>query len=646
MNFKVFIRNGGALIEDAEGNRTAVQNEGNIIGSNHPITVRLKENINFKKYNNKDYLVKIITKKEATLNLIEKLKIRPLGDKSDILLLSIEDENPLLSEKILNKLIETFNYDGILDKQLVSKRTLDFIDDRFTFLSKELDSIEVEKTTYKQSNSLSYIEADATSTIEKKTISESEVFELETQLELSKILKNALRTTKYSFKLLPADIGVENSNINSLVREYNENVLKRKKLVVSAGKNNPSVLLLSSELNNYKENILNTVNNYQKQIRTSLKQLNKQNRNISDSFSKLPEKEKILRAIERQQLIKENLFILLLQKREEAAISFAVTAPSIKVVDYALTKLSPIFPKKILILAAFLFLGLLIPLAFFFIKYTFDSKIKDKLELEKIIGNIPLLAEIPKLADSNKFIEKNERSIKAESFRILCSSINYILPKKDNNTGNVIYVTSAIKGEGKTLMAINLAMAYASINKKVLLIGADLRNPRLHTFFNINKNKTGFSNYLVNPSENWEEYIDKKISNETNVDICFSGPIPPNAPQLLASENLDKFINEAKAKYDYIIFDTSPTMPVSDTLLISKYADATIFVCRTNYTEKNIINFSKNLNDTGKLNNMAYILNDVVFDKRKSYNYEYNFDEEKDYKKNILDIFKKKKEEL
>lgn len=625
--YKIYIDNNDTIEITNPKDETILMNNSSIsfTKTDFPIKIDRNKDFNLEKHRGKNFLIKINNRKKTVLQLIKNIEVNPITATSDVLSIKTENESSALSESILNELIMKFNTDGILDRQLVSKRTLDFIDDRFIYLSKELDSIEINKKEYKQANNLSYIQADAGVTIEKKSIAESEVFRIETQIELSKLLKKTLENMTI-FSLLPADIGVENANINILVNEYNQVVLQREKLITSAGLNNPAVQLLSEQLKRAKLNIINTVNTYQNQLKISVRQLRKKENNAGAMFLQLPQKEKRLRSIERQQVIKENLFLLLLQKREEAAINFAVTAPSLKVVDYGLTSLDPIAPKKKIILLIALILGVLMPLGFFFVKFTLDTKIKNKVDLEKLAAGIPILAEIPSLKDPNSILDIiDERSVKAESFRILAMNVNYVLPKKQDKTGHVIYVTSSVKGEGKTLIAINLAAAFASLKKKVLLIGADLRNPQLHNYFNIDKNINGLSNFLHNSEINWKNCIHKESSTNSLLDICFSGPIPPNASQLITGNNLEKLLNYAKEEYDYIILDTAPTIPIADTLLISNHADMTVFITRSGYTDKSLLQFSKDLSKTEKLKNMAYVLNDVEFNKRTGYNYGYEY---------------------
>ncbi|NKI25231.1 polysaccharide biosynthesis tyrosine autokinase [Arenibacter sp. 6A1] len=589
-----------------------------------PFSLQLNDQSALTENQNKTYKVVLLPQKEAVMKLVKDLQVQSTNKDSDILSLSLIGESVAKSEAIINTTIEKFNRDGILDRQMVAQRTLDFIDDRFMFLSQELDSIEGNKKDFKQKNNLSFIEADAEVNIKKKSISEEQVFKLETQIALSKLLKETMGS-QTDYQLLPADIGLDNNSINSLVQDYNQVVLEREKLKASAGANNPTVMVLTGQLDRTKENISQTIKGYQQQLGVSLKQLQQQQNLAGSQFSKLPEKEQLLRAIERQQSIKENLFLILLQKREEAAISLAVTTPSLKVVDYALTSNIPVAPKKLVILAGSLLLGLLIPFGVIYIIFLLDTKIHDRVAIERANPEIPILAEIPFIEEDKSFMDADDRSILAESFRILSTNVNYMLPKKEKGEGQVIYVSSTIKGEGKTLVALNLSLAYSSIKKKVLLVGGDLRNPQLHNYFDIDKNVQGLADYLHNPELNWKDSIHEGYNKIPYHKVCFSGSIPPNAPQLLSGEGFEKFINAAKKEFDYVIVDTAPTILVTDTLLISQYADATLFVTRAGYTDKRLLEFSKDLNKNKKLPNMAYVLNDVRLGKGKGYGYGYNY---------------------
>ena len=324
-----------------------------------PISIRPTVNYRIQNFINKEYKVQINSKLTAIRKLTDKLQIGNIGKESEILSISLSDKNKRKSELIINKIIEQFNNDGINDRQLVSQRTIDFVNDRFSFLSKELENIEENKKTYKKNNNLSLIEFDVDTSIKSKALSKAELFKSETQLELARFLKEALQ--KNNSNLIPADIGIDNNEINTAINDYNKLVAEKNRISTSAGKNNPTVQLLNATIAENEKNIIKSIDNYNAKLAIETSKNKSTNNSFNSEFAKLPEKEKKLRAIERQQKIKETLYLLLLQKREEAAISLAITNPSVKVVDYAITNPNPIFPKTSLLFLVALMVSVLIP---------------------------------------------------------------------------------------------------------------------------------------------------------------------------------------------------------------------------------------------------------------------------------------------
>ena len=584
----------------------------------------LENRVSISKLNDENFKVVRMPLDIVVENLSKTIQLASTAKLSEILSLVLTGENQDKSEAIINEIIDKFNQDGISDRQLVSQRTIDFVNDRFVDLSSELDSIETQKKVFKTENNLSYLQEDAKIAVSKKTLSEGDYYALETQIALAKLLEDTLKKDG-PFELLPSNIGIENANINSLISDYNKVVLDRGKLLVSAGVKNPMVVEYSDKIVELKENILFSIRVLQKQLAVTIKNVNSLKQENSNTFSNIPTEEKILRSIERQQTIKESLYLFLLQKREEASVAKAITSPSIKVVDYAMTNYTPIAPKRSIIYLAALLIGLLIPFGIVYTLFLLDTKIHSRLDFDRLSPNIPVVAEIPFINEDHRIITKNDRSVLAESFRILRTNINYLVPIKKEGECPVIYTCSSIKGEGKTFVSLNLALTLSSLDKKVLLVGADLRNPQLHKYLKINKNRIGLSNYLYDPTTDWKNLINEKVFNNEYLSIIFAGVVPPNPAELLSNGRFEELLNILKKQYDYIVVDTAPTILVTDTLLISQFADLTVYVTRADFTDKKLLTYSKGLKEQGKLINVSYVINNVGGEKGYSYGYKYSY---------------------
>ncbi|BAO76208.1 GumC family protein [Winogradskyella sp. PG-2] len=592
---------------------------------NLPFELSLNNKSKISDLQGKTYIVKFASASAVTKSLKGGVTINMVGKGSDLLQLNYSSQSIGKNERILNTLIDVFNEDGINDRQEISRRTIDFIEERFLLLAEELDSIEIGIKDFKQKNNLITVESDAELGLSQRTQSEEELFDVEGQLMLSDLLKETLSAPNNTKSdLLPANIGLSNTSINGLVSNYNSLVFERDNLATSAGNNNPSVIILNERLSDLKSNINTSIASYKTQLEASKQQLIRKNRKFSSQVYSLPAKEKTILEIKRQQEIKQSLYLFLLQKREEAAINLAITEPSIKVVEYAISGGNPISPNSRSTYLLALVAGLLIPFGIIYALLLLDTKVKGREDVAQISSKVPIVGEIPKVKSDNLiFKDPEDKSVLSEAFRILSSNVNYILPVKEGDKGKVIYCTSTIKGEGKTYISINLSLALSSINRKVLLIGADLRNPQIHSHIKQDKHKPGLSNYLHDVNYDWKDALIQGFDKHSNHDIILSGSIPPNPAQLLTNGRFKKLIEEAKDVYDYIIVDTAPTILVTDTMLISQFVDATIYLVRANYTEKNLLNFSKDLLESGKLKNIAYVLNGV--ETNKSYGYGYNY---------------------
>ena len=620
LEFSIEVTNNGYLITNTETLKSINSKGFTYEGSDDefPIKISPVENADFKTLENPNYQITLNTVKASAIYLKEFISVVPEGDDSDLLVISLDYINGLQAESILNTLIKVYEADGIRDRQEVSKQTIAFIDERFGYLLSDLDSIEIGKQKYKQANNISFIEADAGLSIQKRSLKQEALFAIETQLLLSEVLKNSLVTTD-GLQLLPANIGIESTTINKLVGDYNSSLLAYEKLKTSAGINNPTVSLLEANTKDLKNNISRSITGYVEQLNTTLAQNTTAQEKANTRFSSLPEQEKALRKIERQQTLKENLYLLLLQKREEAAISYAVTVSNVKVIDYAITNPIPIAPKKKLIYLGALLIGLLIPFGILYLKFLLNNKILGLKDLKKLIKDTPVLVEVPLVS-----MGKTETTTEIqEVFRTLIQNLLFISPKKTDE-GTSILVTSSVKGEGKTFIAYNLAKGLAKNKKKVLLLGADVRNPKMHQYLNVAKTNKGFVDYIADDSIDYKPLIKTTKKEPSNFDILISGTIPPNPSVVLEDPRFEDLLEKLKASYDFIVVDSAPTLLVSDTLAFAPLMDTSLFVVRSEFTEQQIITFSQSLIADKKIKNAAYILNGIDF-ANNGYGYGYGY---------------------
>ena len=574
----------------------------------------------------KKYVIKFAPVSAVTKRLQGAIRVSISGKNTGILSLKHASQSKAKNERILNELISVFNQDGIDDRRETSKRTLEFINARFESLASELDSLETNIKEFKQNNQMLSVESGASGDMTKLTTAKKKQFELENQLMLVDLLKESLQTNDSGPDLLPANVGVSSGNVNSLISKYNDLVLEAQKYETSAGRNNPRLLTLKEKLRELKSNIFLSIETLKTQLEAKKSKVEKKISRFTAEVYSIPAKEKTFLNIKRKQEIKQELYIYLLEKREEAAVNYAVTEPTIKVIENALSSGGAISPNSKSIYTKAVIAGLGIPFALIYLFLLLDTKLKNRENIELVTNKIPVVAELPKAEKKNQLIclDYNDSSKYAEAYRMMIYKLNYTLPVKETKKANVVYVTSSIKGEGKTYVSLNLSLALSSLNKKVLLIGADLRNPQIHNYLGFNKTQEGLSSYLYDTEFDWKKSLIKGFDQYQNHDILFSGNIPPNPASLLTNGRLEKLLDEAKEEYDYIILDSAPTILVSDTMLTASLADVTVYVTRANFTEKKLLNYAKDLSDTNKIKNMVFVINDLDR-KSNSYGYGYNY---------------------
>ncbi|REC40407.1 GumC family protein [Chryseobacterium sp. 5_R23647] len=568
---------------------------------------------------------------ETTVNYFQENLLVDLLDKDGtIITLSVNFENKDKAKDFLNSLVRQYNIYAVNDKNIESKRTKDFIDKRITIISQELGDVETKKEGFKTSNDVIDLAVDTKLNIQLKEKSRAEILQLGTQLELNKILQNTL-SRKQADQVLPLNIGLENEVAAKSIQEYNMLVLQRNKYLQEATPDNPIIKDLSKRIEEMKSSLSETLQKNVTSLELTKRSIESQLGSAENMIGKIPTYEKLFRGIERQQQIKESLYLLLLEKREEAAISMEITAEKARVIDKAFVFKKPVAPKKLVILGVFLLLGLLVPFLVIYIRQLMQTAVVTRVDLGKLT-NVPVIAEIPKLKNKdNGLVLFNDVSPMAEAFRIFVTNLKFLLPPKE--APYTILVTSSVKGEGKTFVSTNLSIILASARDKVLIIGADVRNPQLQRYNPSMKSAKGLTEFLGGEDISLKDIIHPSGYNE-NCEFIYSGSIPPNPTDLLQNGKLDELLEMVKSlnKYRYIVLDTAPLLLVTDSFLIADKSDVIVYVTRSEVTERSYIEFLNNSIEDNKLKNVGIILNGVKesnFGYGNKFGYGYHADEKK-----------------
>ncbi|SFS55053.1 capsular exopolysaccharide family [Zhouia amylolytica] len=578
------------------------------------------------------FLVNFSTIEGAAISLEESIQVSLADKNATVINLALEHPLKRKAQDILNELVNQYNEDAIIDNNLVSKNTAEFIDERLKIIGSELDSVETDKVAFKTENKLTNIEAESELFLENVNEVTKQHLELATQMEVTNTMIAYLKEGDNS-KLLPTNLsGQESKGMAELINTYNTLVIEHNEMLKNSSEKNPVVKNINSQIDQLRSTVLNGLETQKTGLRIAMSDLRRQEAVMDNKIAKVPGKEKEFRGIERQQSIKEALYLYLLQKREEASINMAVTAPKAKIVDYANSTIKPVAPKKMIVLGGAFLMGLLIPFLVIYVGDVLNNKIVTRKDIERALPSLPIIGELPSLGDKeDKTIAEDDRSVLAEAFRILRTNLQYMFVNHHKEDGaKTILVTSTTKGEGKSLVSSNLAVTLADTKKKVVLIGADLRNPQLKQYIQHNKRQTGLSNYLYNEDIELDEIINPS-GLKSNLDMISSGSIPPNPAELLMGEKIGVFFEELKKRYDYVVIDSAPLLLVTDTFLINKYADVTVYVMRSGYAESKFTDFVADTIKQKKLDKVAMVLNDVSMANFGYGNkYGYNYGGEKD----------------
>ncbi|MBE6231266.1 MAG: polysaccharide biosynthesis tyrosine autokinase [Bacteroidales bacterium] len=562
-----------------------------------------------------------------------KLNISLSGKESSVIVLSMNDTYPNRSSAVLNTLIDVYNEVWINNKNRSAINTTEFINERLVIIEKELATVEDALKNYKSSNNLTDIKAVAQTYLDESSHYATKAFEVNNQLSIAQFIKDYLNDPANSMSLIPSNLGLTSSSVEAQIGEYNDIVLQRDRLLTGSGENNPLIADLNSALASIRSAVLRSIENLITTLELQLSKIDSQEKQILERMSSSSGQELQLLSIERQQQITQQLYMFLLQKREENELAALVNVGNTRVIMTPNGSGSPVAPNKMMILFAALVLGCGIPFAFFFLKKMLDTSVKNKADLGHL--SVPFLAEIPQftsktrnLAESPIIVEQGKRDMMNEAFRVLRTNVDLMLGK--NESSKVIMFTSFNPGAGKTFSIMNMAASMALKDSKVLLVDLDLRKASLSKSLNINH--SGVAAYLNGKSDSYQEYADR-ISD--NLYVLPVGTLPPNPTELLLSKRFVKMLEQMRTEYDYIFLDCPPIDIVADSNIVTEYVDMTVLVMRANLINKAVLPVIEELYRSEKFNHMALILNGVELQYKKygygkagyGYGYGYSSDE-------------------
>lgn len=536
---------------------------------------------------------------------------------SNLIHLETQETNIDRGKDILNTIIKVYNQRGIDKKNQEADLKAQFIDERVELVMQELSQTEKQMEEYKKKNNIINIETETKILLEKSSELKDRQIWLEAQNQLIEIIEDFIRQDKNRYELIPFNPSLSDKSSTEAILQYNALILKRMELSFSAKGDNKTLAILDKQIDATRENVLKTLNGIKENLNISQKNTLSQENKFDERIKSIPTQEREFVNMQRQRLIKQELFLFLLQKREENALNQSMPTPQSSIVNEAYNMTEPVSTSKIITLFIGLLIGGIIPIIYLYLKDLLRTKFSTRNELESLTS-LPILGEICLHKDkSHIVIREGENSSIAELFRLVRNNIQFIL--NSDSEEKVILVTSSISGEGKFFISTNLAISLALLGKRVLLIGMDIRNPQLSAYLNLHSAK-GLTNFLVDTHTTLED-ITLTGTIEKGLDIILAGPIPPNPSELLLSKRVDELFMQLRERYDYIIIDSAPVSMVADTFSLTRIADTTVYVCRANYTKKEHIRYINRIAAEKRLGKVSIILNGT--EAKQGYGYGY-----------------------
>ena len=623
-----FTRNG----EEADGDAVTALNDtvqtpvGRLLVNARPGSTAAQQTV----------FVSRISMQDATADYSSRLSVALNDEKSTVVNLTLQDVCTQRAEDVLNTLISVYNENWVKDKNQIAVSTSMFINERLGVIERELGNVDEDISSYKSENLLPDVQAAASMYMAESSETNAKIQTLNTQLSMTRYVRSYLTGASSRNQLLPANSGIENSGIEKQIAEYNTLQLRRNDLVANSSETNPLVVDMDHSLHALRDAIIRTLDNYVTTLNTQLRALQQSARQTTARIAANPSQGKYLLSVERQQKVKESLYLFLLQKREENELSQAFTAYNTRVIMPPSGSMAPTAPaKKNILLIAFV-VGLIVPIAVIFLRESMNTRIRGRKDLEAL--TLPFVGEIPQAATKKKgtsdkkstennpiVVHEGSRDIINEAFRVLRTNLEFMTDKEQHS--NVIVVTSFNPGSGKSFLAINIAVSLAIKQKKVLVIDGDMRHGSTSAY--VGSPQTGLSNYLSGHVNNLKDII-VTDARHANLQFLPVGTIPPNPTELLFSDRLKQLIDTVRSQYDYIFIDCPPIEMVADTQIIEQLADRTLFVVRTGLLERSMLPELQRIYDEKKYKNMALILNGTVgsgghYGYRYGYRYGYHY---------------------